>query len=78
MKSLVLLLALCVAQRSYAQVTTLTGSVKDTESSNGFSAATLLFKQGEATITGASTDSDGHFRVVSITPGTYDIEIQAI
>jgi hypothetical protein len=78
MKSLVLLLALCVVQRSQAQVTTLTGTVKDTESPHGFSAATLLFKQGEATITGASTDSTGRFRVATITPGTYDVEIQAL
>jgi len=78
MKSLVLLLALCLAQQSYAQVTTLTGTVKDTESPHGFPAATLLFKQGEATVTGAGTDSDGHFRVASIAPGTYDIEIQAL
>ena len=78
MKSLVLLLALCVAQQSQAQVTNLTGTVKDTESEHGFPAATLLFKQGEATVTGASTDSAGHFRLASMAPGTYDVEIQAL
>jgi expansin (peptidoglycan-binding protein) len=78
MKSIVLLLALCVAQRSHAQGTTLTGMVQETESTHGFPAATLLFKQGEATVTGAGTDSDGHFRVDSISPGTYDVEIQAL
>lgn len=78
MKSLVFLLALCVAQRGHAQGTALTGTVTETESTHGFPAATLLFKQGEATITGAGTDSDGHFRVASIGPGTYDVEIQAL
>lgn len=80
LKSLVLLLALCVAQhqRSYAQGTAFSGTLKDTESAHGFSGATLLFKQGEATVTGATTDNEGHFRVDAIRPGTYDVEIQAL
>ncbi|WP_460504098.1 carboxypeptidase-like regulatory domain-containing protein [Hymenobacter agri] len=78
MKPLVFLLAFISAQQSYAQSTGLIGTVKDTESGRGFPAATLLFKQGETTITGAATDSAGYFRVVSIGPGTYDIEIRAL
>lgn len=78
MKLLVLLFALCVAQRSQAQKTSFSGTVKDTNSSHGFAAATLLFKQGPATVTGAGTDSTGHFRVASIAPGTYEVEIQAL
>lgn len=78
LKSLVLLLALCVAQRSHAQGMSLSGTLKDTESPHGFSGATLLFKQEEATLTGTSTDNEGHFRVDAIPPGTYDVEIQAL
>ena len=78
MKFPVLLLALCVVQRGHAQGTALTGTVQETASTHGFPAATLLFKQGDATVTGTGTDSDGHFRVASIGPGTYDVEIQAL
>ena len=77
MKYWVVLLFLFRAGHAVGQGTSIMGKVKDMESQHGFPAATLLFKQSEVAVTGASTDSAGHFRVASIAPGTYDVEIQA-
>ena len=78
MKYLLVLFALLNAGQASSQAIALIGKVKDSESNKGFWGATIVFKQADAEVTGAITDSTGRFRVLNILPGVYDVDINAI
>lgn len=61
-----------------AQQGTLKGEVLDGDNSEGVPFATVKLIQNGTVKGGANTDFDGKFTISSITPGSYDVEVNAV
>ena len=71
-----ILLAFSVA--AMAQQGTLKGEVKDKDADEGVPFATVKLIQNGAVKGGANTDFDGKFTISSVSPGSYDVEVNAV
>ncbi len=71
----VLAIALILPAAVFAESTSLHGAVRDEESGEGLSGASLLLL---GTTIGASTDLDGEYRIDEIPPGTYNMRVSFV
>jgi len=70
-----ILTLLVVSSCIFAQTGRISGIIKDAETNQMLFGANILVK---GTILGASSDNEGKFRVIGISPGTYVVKISAI
>lgn len=77
-KITLLLVLLSISTAFFAQQGTLKGEVSDGEADEGVPFATVKLIQNGTVKGGATTDFDGKFTISSITPGTYDVEVNAV
>lgn len=78
MKTILVALLVLTSFTGFSQHSILNGQVIDSQSHEGFAGVTILFKQADTVVTGATTNQKGEFSIESIPIGVYDIAIQAI
>ena len=74
------LLILCVLKSltGLCQHGYLAGRVTEGATNQGFAGVTVLLRQGDKLVSGASTDSTGEFRMDKVAAGNYSVDIKTI
>ncbi len=78
MKFALLMLCLFKSLTGMCQTIYLVGRVTEGATNEGFAGVTVLLKQGDITVSGASTDSSGEFRINKVAVGNYTIQIEEV
>ena len=78
MKFALLMLCLFKSLTGLCQTSYLVGRVTEGATNKGFAGITVLLKQGDTTVSGASTDSIGEFRINKVAVGNYTVQIENI